>query len=531
MPTLEQLETKYFPSPFSGVPHSNDTVVIPHVDGVLYFGAIADALDQCTGPGDRIYIASWCFQPDFPLRLVVGSPTLSNLLLEKAADGADVRIIIASPRFSIGREGRRPDEVEYWKGLLAELGHLSEIVSQNIRAARSLRSAKIGGKTPLSDRVLLDWGGYDDSRHEKSTIIYSASSNELHAFVGGIDFRSDRMVDEAHVTSYLPNKTYWHDAGVQLRGGAAAAVLGNFRTRWDETVTLPGERFLLDGVKESFMPTTVMTPPTQPPSPTQPPPSVVPAGEYIGTSVRILRSYDKIRVHSPWLSEKNEKNLPWKTLPPEGIREILAVLQKAISAATNYIYVEDQTINPGFLATIYSKLDLLFPSISAACGRGVKVIFVTQGYAGPDSPVSANLTMSMLIQSVILDPLSASKRENFALYYVTDTKVHSKIVLIDDEFASIGSANLWDRSMTGTESELNAAIVHPGGEDSLVADLRVRLWRGHMRVDSNPSVDTQLRELGKSLGFFRTSWGTGITFPHPNNAFVEIVAPPEPVPP
>jgi phosphatidylserine/phosphatidylglycerophosphate/cardiolipin synthase-like enzyme len=200
------------------------------------------------------------------------------------------------------------------------------------------------------------------------------------------------------------------------------------------------------------------------------------------------------------------------------------VLQQAITAASSYIYVEDQTLNPDPVYRQYGSHDLLYPTIRAACAKGVKVMFVTDGFAGSDSPRQANLTMSSEINDLILSPLTADQRTNFTLHVVTGTKVHSKVVLIDDEFALIGSANFWDRSMTGVESEVSAAIVHPGRNASLVADLRVRLWCGHLRVaPTSPGVEADLRDLRKSLGVFRKSWGTDVGFPHQHSALKEIV--------
>ena len=95
-------------------------------------------------------------------------------------------------------------------------------------------------------------------------------------------------------------------------------------------------------------------------------------------------------------------------------------------------------------------------------------------------------------------------------------------MLVDDEFASIGSANFFDRSMTGKEVELNAAILHEGGENSLVADLRVRLWCGHLRVVNTPDVVSQLRSRATGFSIFRASWGPPVNFAHPDSALFEI---------
>lgn len=507
-PTLADLEAKYFPpGPFLGTPHSADTVVTPHVDGEALFAAIARVLDTCNGPGDRIYICSWWLDPGTTLMLAPGpQKPLGEILLDKAEAGADVRIIATAPRFAVEPGAFQATNLAWWVATVAVLLPLGKSPANNIRAVRQLRAATRGAKAPLEGRVLLDWGGFTDSRHEKSTTIYSASTGELHAFLGGMDYAPHRLSDELHATSW------WHDAGVQLQGGAAAAVLANFRTRWAETVTLPGKRYALDGVTELFNPTIEPTAPPAAPSPAVPLPTGVPSGSYLDTSIRVGRSYNVVRATNPWI---DVPSIPWDTLPTTGVREILAVLENAIDKATNYIYIEDQTVNPtGTEWSFYVEHKALYPRISSACSRGVKVLFVTQGYS---EPTSANLSMSPEIE-YFFGPLQLA---NFALYYVKGTKVHSKLVIIDDEFVSIGSANLWDRSMYGTESELSSAIVHPGSANSLAADLRVRLWRGHLRVQQSATVDAELRDLS-SFGLFHAGWGKGVTFAHPDSALVGV---------
>lgn len=512
MPTLAELEQKYFPPLLPpGVPTWHDTMVVLHVDGDAYFGAIADALDALQGPGDRIYIANWWFAPAMPLRRG-GSALLSDLLVDKAAAGADVRLIVAAPRFSFGSSDFSPISAGFWLGAIGGIG-IGAIVRGNIRNVRSLRASTKGSATPLADRVLIDWAGRLDSRHEKTTIIYNAATDDLRAYMSGMDFQIDRMADEMHAQGR------WHDAGVELRSGAAAAATANFVTRWTEVQTLPAERYQLDGVTEMFNPAVSPTPPTLPAHPT-PLPTAAAVGQYLQASVRCLRSFAKVRAFNPWYTEPN---MPWQTLPNTGVEEVSSVLQRAIGAATRYVYVEDQTLNPyAGPPREYQAHTILYPIVRAACARGVKVIFVVPGAGAPQSPVTANLTMSGEIRDLILDPLPATQRENFALFYVAGVTVHSKVVLVDDEFVSIGSANFWDRSMTGTESELNAGIVHEGGTNSLIADLRVRLWRGHLRVAESATVDSELRDTSRCFGIFRASWGAGITFPAPNNALVEI---------
>ena len=78
-----------------------------------------------------------------------------------------------------------------------------------------------------------------------------------------------------------------------------------------------------------------------------------------------------------------------------------------------------------------------------------QVIFVTDGTAGRFS-VASNLTMSgaMSGSSQHHHPHQA---QNFTLH-VQNTRCAPRLSRDDDEFMSIGSANFWDRSMTGAEA-------------------------------------------------------------------------------
>lgn len=518
MATVEELEdTKYFPPLLKlGVKHRADTVVTTHVDGVAYFGAIADVLKTMGGPGDRLYITSWNLEPT--LRPLAGESDLTERLLSLAAAGADVRLIVAVPRYSLGPQGQSPISPDYWRTQRMKLG-IADVARVNIASVRALRSTPRNGPPPLEKRVLVDWGGGNDSRHEKCTIAYSATTGELHTFVGGLDFQPDRFADERHLGA--PAVNWWHDGGIQLQGGAADAVLDNFWTRWVETETLPARRYWFGGIAELFNPAVEPKPPQLKP-PTSPLPGSTPAGSHSDAGVRIWRSYASLRVEEVL---RDGGRLPWHTLPPTGVVEVSAGLVSAIDAAKRFIYVEDQTLNPSLPARVYNHHQVLFPVIAAACATDVKVIFVTQGYPGPGALApwfDATPDMSTEIHALILDDLTVAQRRNFALFYLRDTKVHSKLVLVDDEFVSIGSANLWDRSQDGTESEVTAAVVHPGGSASLVADLRVQLWREHLRTSPTPAADAKLRDLGVSLGYFRTHWGTGTSGDIPNSALVEM---------
>ncbi len=531
-PTITELEDKYFDPALGLTRYYGDVEVIPHVDGVAYFSAIADSLDLCQGPGDKIYITSFMFKGVFDLRARSRSATgpginLGQRLVALAARGADVRLIHACPFYSTGLKGGAfdSDDLIFNMGVVAAneiligRGGINGVAYSNIDDAHQLR--RLGSGWPLAGRVLLDWGGSSpDSRHDKSVIVCSASARQARAFVAGIDILQERVSTPEHLghlnVSANPDDSTdawsWHDAGVELRGSAALGVLDNFITRWTETATLPPRLLWHDGGKRLF---NGLIEPSAPARPT----NVVHPQTPAGCSVRILRSYESVRAEV-WKLTKPTTLIPWHTLPAAPILEILNVLTRAISRAERYIYIECQTLNaPNDLTADYYRHDDLFPSLSAACARGVRVILLC-------SEMSSPATLSNEIQVQILSRLTPAQQDNFCLYRVEGCRMHAKIIIIDDEFASIGSANMWDRSMRGLETELNVAYVHLGERNSMVADLRVRLWLEHLRVDSgNGNAANELRDLDAALGIFRSSWATtSISFAYPNSKLREIAA-------
>jgi len=71
--------------------------------------------------------------------------------------------------------------------------------------------------------------------------------------------------------------------------------------------------------------------------------------------------------------------------------------------------------------------------------------------------------------------------------------VHSKVLVVDDRVAILGSANLNDRSLVGySDSELGAVLWDhddDGGKVGAVKDLRLRLWRQYLGLAGDGSTD------------------------------------------
>src|SRR5262249_1960706 len=150
-------------------------------------------------------------------------------------------------------------------------------------------------------------------------------------------------------------------------------------------------------------------------------------------------------------------------------------------------------------------------------------ILVVPGSADPvDSTNAINFEVSSTLGDALFDHIDDDKVSNVVMYRVKATCVHAKLVIIDDEFIAIGSADFYDRSMEGLDTELQAAIVDPG---DLVKNFRVRVWADHLRVDpADPLVNSELRNTKKSLGLFREGWATEgqVTFDHADSALMKV---------
>lgn len=509
---LTALESKYLDTSVAPI-YSANTEIEPLIDGEKYFTAIYNAINN-TSSGDSVFIVGWQFSPALNLRTgeVVASSSgdsIGALLATKRTQGVDVRIVLNGTL------------VIYWIRLLP--------FARNLEAAEFLRNLTRAGLSspPLADRILFDWSGgnWTGSHHQKATVI--RSGNELIAFVGGMDMvkshwdKSDTTDKKPHTHKLaelsdpwkglypeLKGKAWgWHDMGVRIRGEAAKGVWENFRHRWEEASTLPKVHWKKHPGDETetpklFNPGPILATPVA---------STTFGSVVVNSkqSVQILRSRFKYKIPNRF----GAGGVPWKGIhgeppTPGAFFEVFQVLKKAIGAATKYIYIEDQFLEdmPHLEEVHLTPSFSLFPNLqNAAASRGVKLIFLGSGRSDPDDPVPPlkNQKMTGVIENIIKE-LPPDKKNLVAVWRLDHATVHSKLVLIDDEFVTIGSANFQSRSMFGIDSELHTAIV---AEDDLVKNLRMKLWAEHWILDrTNRDIAEGLKDLDKALALWRDTW-------------------------
>jgi phosphatidylserine/phosphatidylglycerophosphate/cardiolipin synthase-like enzyme len=477
--------TRYLPPSSPSVPtFVDDTEYVPLVDGAAYLPELARHL-RAVRPGDAVFVAGLDMNPRIDLcgrqPADPGYCALGEQLAAAAASGVDVRVLLS---------GRVLGASIPWKGV----GPFRE----NAKRVEELRGWRPAGlpqtsAAPLARRVLLDYSGaLLGSNHQKAVTV--RLGGELTAFVGGIDLNTDRFDDSRHDTLRLHGRRWgWHDCAVRLRGAAAARVHHVLRQRWHETTTLPRRRW----VRTPLQVPPVLNPADPAPPPVSEPARPVPAN---GIEVQILRSFP---------ARKTNSLLPlgrraWQTLPDGGVQEIFTVLTSAFGAAQRYIYLEDQYLSESLGGDARFEL---WPHLRAAALRGVKVVLLGSGVRDPeDAGVywrAINRTLNRDLRRKLVDRLPPERRRNVAVYRLEQATVHSKLTLVDDAFVNIGSANMFARSMSGTDSEISAAAQTAG---TMVRDLRVAVWAEHLRTPLTDGVRAALENLDLALGMWRPGW-------------------------
>jgi len=167
-------------------------------------------------------------------------------------------------------------------------------------------------------------------------------------------------------------------------------------------------------------------------------------------------------------------------------------LVKAIDAAEQYIYLEDQYLWPCRVVD----------ALAAAAARGVTVIIVvTNNY-----DVEGLKPYHNFLQQMCVDQIKGTPPGRVFYYHLTqnghggeDIYVHAKTLVIDDRYAVIGTANINRRSMT-TDTEIGIAVVDStidnakiGGRSVQVCrfarEYRRQLWQEHLGIPGDDPLN------------------------------------------
>jgi phospholipase D1/2 len=172
-----------------------------------------------------------------------------------------------------------------------------------------------------------------------------------------------------------------------------------------------------------------------------------------------------------------------RTCPPRdrpAVREIESLYLDMIAAAKRYIYIENQYF------TAHAIGEALAARLGAPEGPEIIVVLRLLSHGWLEE-----LTMQNLRRNLIDRLQKADHGGRFHVYYPfidglqagTCIDVHSKVLIVDDEWLRVGSANVSNRSM-GLDTECDLTLEAGGRQDLVrgIRDCRDRLLAEHVGV-------------------------------------------------
>lgn len=300
------------------------------------------------------------------------------------------------------------------------------------------------------------------SGHQKFTCMRKPSNP--HCLLGSIDISKTRWDTQKHLATD-PNRDPdfgkpTHDTGVMVQGPAAADLEVTFKERWNDPTYLTLDRH----IKQVKVPANITAPISAPPA----------AGTH---SVQVLRTYAR-NVVSAW-------KYTWSDV---GEFTVWASYLNALAKASQYIFIEDQYFLPGGWPA-YCKsstssrardTDLIY-QLGEAIKRGVKVLVLTPSNAEDHTHMFQKFQRDVGIEYLMSVAAAATSGGDFVVASLTNgttpVYIHSKLMIVDDEFVLVGSANVCRRSMT-FDSELQVGIVDEAG--LFAKKFRTGLWEEHL---------------------------------------------------
>lgn len=320
---------------------------------------------------------------------------------------------------------RIPVRVLLWSGAVA-------LMQPTVRSVEAVKATiEKEGKGDIQCR-LDRRAHWTHCLHQKAIVI-----DGQIAFVGGMDlttFSGDRFDSPHHPLRAGQN---WHDVQLLIEGEAVADVEYNFRQRWEATT---GDA-TMDNKALSHKE-----------------PAIEPSWH---TPVQIVRT------------------IPRHTydFAPQGEFGIYHGYIQALRRARRLIYLENQYIWSPYI------MDALTAVMDAPHKEPFRIVIVLPAFAG-DGRWDNDKHVAKLRQAdrgrgiVSVYSLYASgPNAGVNPFTYRAIYVHAKVAIVDDEWLTVGSANLNNRGLI-TDGELNA-VVH----DAAVARrMRVALWAEHLAM-------------------------------------------------
>ncbi len=479
MPNFEELKQRYMytasvgggsSSPPTPIPIFSGCQVETLIDGAHYFSDLKSEISRLSGAGTFAYICGWWCGHNFSLDGATATAALTDLLIAKSRAGVDVRVLgwVLAP--DVIQDPRVRTEPDVQDLLNSTNGDTMDFV-QRLRA-----EATLANKAVLN--ILAHPAG---ACHLKMAIVGNAT--QTVGFTGGLDLEKTRFGN-------------WRDVQARVTGSATQVFFEAFRAMWSEVkgrspVVLSAQNTLAVGSPTVTIASHSAAMPD------------IPARTMASSTtkrmhVQPVRTLPKFNFPTGGSLVNLPKNQPL-SFSPNGLFEVKPVWEKAIQAAQNYIYIEDQ----GFYS--FEIFDWINRAVKTS--PELQVVLLKGGPDPNDRP--DQITPKLFVKAVnehLLAGLGPVDIARIGLFHHRALVIHSKTTIVDDNWAMVGSANSMRRSLY-TDFEHMVAFMDE--DDMAVRAYRADLW-GKYFLHSVVNPSEGLREWFAIP--FNTTGGT----PHPS---------------
>lgn len=454
-------------------PDATTNIVEYLIDGLNYFESIVNTIETAKTSEHYIYILGWMLDVDFPLKgnpdplypkkghnFLKGDKTLFKLLESATGKGVEVRILIWNNPFYLEKNKQsieKLNKLQNTKVFIDDYTYSTEDTKKTIGriegpvrdlikkyypffdnpAARIKEQYDIA-PSEVRDQILYYLVKKNVGAHHEKIVIVKGEAG-LISFCGGLDINQNRFAS-------------YHDSACKVQGPEAHQILNKFIKRWNnhnEAKTHP-----LKGNNDS---------------------KPIPLGPITG-ALRHARAVGTF--NSPDGKDRD--------------RSLKEAYLKIISKARNYIYIEDQyLVNLDVAKELNKKIKEYFFK---------KLIIVIQ-----DSKETTDIMIPDRKRGEFYDAVTQNttqeEKQRFSLFMINEDLagtghfhpgLHSKTLIVDDEIAIIGSANVNQRSFT-LDSETSLIVFNTTDNyyrDNFAFKFRNSIWNEFVLKKSSFSTIT-----------------------------------------
>jgi phosphatidylserine/phosphatidylglycerophosphate/cardiolipin synthase-like enzyme len=432
-----------------------------------------------------IYLANWGIKADIELVRGSdhragpdGSPAQEKLLAELRTSGLQEADITFWRTHTLSLENVLGYAVSKGVEVKVLIWNNPDVTTRTYPKEADKQLQQVGVNSLLDDSALI-LQHPAESLHQKISIV-----DGTHAFLGGVDpfieegGDFDRWDTQAHQFSSPLRRTPegtspypWHDAHTLIEGPAVGDVELNFRQRWNDVIL----KKQLDA--NQLVPEHPPVPPLE-----------------TGSLVQVARTIPRETYQFP---------------PPEGIQGIAQLYAKALGNAQHFIYLENQYfwlrafggLDIAFLGFDNPAMETNIKKLGEALQRGAVVAIVL-----PDHPNAGRAFTDAGLARLKQEAPGAFEDGRLQAFCLATSAtqedgeqyrpiyVHAKVAIIDDEWSTVGSANLNNRGMLN-DAEMNVAVL----DKDRAYSLRLMLWAEHLGLFNEHDLFILARIISQQL--------------------------------